>query len=555
MLQHPLQKFRIDGTPVGVLAQEYVERYWPLNPAAATYAGVKGYDHILDDYSYDGTAQRTLDEEFLTRLATTPIGSEAERLAVEVFEHDLRNAIQADENGFGYRAWGVVTSPASEIQELIALMERDTTDSRANIIARIEQIPRALRQWRESLLAAHADGHANSRHATLETIKQFAKIAEEGNYAEAVTNLEEGLDSFIGARADEAHAETASFLVETYLPLTRDQIGVGEEAYSFEAAGYTGTSIELRAAYADACAEIEEIKAEMRELGRMIFPDARSIEEVTTRLDNDPRYKVSSRDELVERIRRIVDDATKALSDEFTIPDEIRHCEVKLDDESMDASPYYIGPSDDLSRPGAMYYPTLGNDEFCIWRNVSTIYHEGIPGHHLQVAVAAIQRDSLTAYQRLLSWNSGYGEGWALYAERLMDELGYFKDPAFRLSHLIDRALRVARVVVDIGLHLELEPPFAGDWSFESAVEYFTKCTLLPREYVTSEINRYIAWPGQAISYKVGESRWLDARRTAIDSGMSVAEFHEAMLVTGAIPLDVFDRYVERVVAKTRSRA
>ena len=167
----------IDATPVGALAAEYVQRYWQHNPSAATYAGVKGFDHLLDDYGPDNSAMQALDEEFLQRLAATPTATDAERVAAEVFEHELRAELIAHRTGYGMRAWGVITSPASEIRELIELMDTDTPAQRGAVVSRIRQIPRALTQWHELLLSAHRDGNVNSRHATLETIRQFRQIA------------------------------------------------------------------------------------------------------------------------------------------------------------------------------------------------------------------------------------------------------------------------------------------------------------------------------------------------------------------------------------------
>ncbi len=143
----------------------------------------------------------------------------------------------------------------------------------------------------------------------------------------------------------------------------------------------------------------------------------------------------------------------------FDIPEQVRRIECMLAPTS-DGGIYYTGPSEDFSRPGRMWWAVpQGINEFSTWREVTTVYHEGVPGHHLQVAQTAVRAELLNRWQRLLCWCSGHGEGWALYSERLMDELGYLEDPGNKLGMLDGQAFRAARVIVDMGMHLELEIP------------------------------------------------------------------------------------------------
>jgi uncharacterized protein (DUF885 family) len=197
-----------------------------------------------------------------------------------------------------------------------------------------------------------------------------------------------------------------------------------------------------------------------------------------------------------------------------------------------------------------MCYPVANREVFPLWREVSTVYHESIPGHHLQVGLAVAERANLTSFQRLLSWNCGHGEGWALYAERVMDMLGFLDDPADRLGYLICRALRIARVVIDIGLHMELTPPFAGVWTYESAVQFLMDTAWLTQDYAQSEINRYIAWPGQAITYKIGEGYWLAARDRAVAAGCPLPEFHDRVLRAGSVPLALLEQLADEAIAQ-----
>lgn len=220
----------------------------------------------------------------------------------------------------------------------------------------------------------------------------------------------------------------------------------------------------------------------------------------------------------------------------------MKQCEVELDDETIDESPYYKSPSDDMTRPGKTVYPTLGRDNFTTWENYSTWFHESIPGHHMQIATSILNKDTLSRYQREEAWNSGYGEGWALYSERLMDELGYFEDPGYKMGYLMCQAMRAARLIVDIGLHLEYTLGDGSIWNAEYAVEFLETNALLNHDYAVSEVKRYISWAGQAITYKLGEKVWLDAREDAkkrLGDKFDLKKFHNYALKLGPMGLDL----------------
>ena len=209
---------------------------------------------------------------------------------------------------------------------------------------------------------------------------------------------------------------------------------------------------------------------------------------------------------------------------------------------------YYTAPSDDFSRPGRMWWAVEpGREVFSTWRETSTVYHEGVPGHHLQIATQVYRRDRLNDYQRLIAGTSGHAEGWALYAERLTRELGYLDDDGLLLGLLDSQLFRAARVIVDIGMHLELEIP-AGTgfhegerWTGALGLEFLTTRTLTEPATAADEIDRYLGWPGQAPAYKVGERVWLagrdDARRRH-GTSFDLKAFHTAALGMGGMGLD-----------------
>jgi uncharacterized protein (DUF885 family) len=234
----------------------------------------------------------------------------------------------------------------------------------------------------------------------------------------------------------------------------------------------------------------------------------------------------------------------------FDIAEPIRRLECRIA-PTKDGGIYYTGPSEDFSRPGRMWWSVPeGVEDFSTWQETTTVFHEGVPGHHLQIAQAVYRHEVLNRWQRLLCWVSGHGEGWALYAELLMADLGFLDDPGDRLGMLDGQATRAARVVVDIGVHLALDVPddlvrrdglAPGPWTYDSVYAFMRKHTRMPDETLRFEVDRYLGWPGQAPSYKIGERIWLAARddaRTRKGDAFDLKEFHRAALDLGALGLD-----------------
>jgi uncharacterized protein (DUF885 family) len=215
------------------------------------------------------------------------------------------------------------------------------------------------------------------------------------------------------------------------------------------------------------------------------------------------------------------------------------------------AAPYYTRPSQDFSRPGRTWLPTLGRTRFPLWDLVSIWYHEGVPGHHLQLAQWAYVSAQLSTYQTSLGSVGANVEGWALYAERLMDELGYFSDPGERLGFLDAQQLRSVRVVIDIGMHLELPVPDDAEgsleahrgqpWTPELARAFLGENSGADLAFLDSELVRYLGIPGQAISYKLGERAWLEGReaaKKARGADFDLKAWHMAALSQGSLGLD-----------------
>jgi uncharacterized protein (DUF885 family) len=287
------------------------------------------------------------------------------------------------------------------------------------------------------------------------------------------------------------------------------------------------------------------IEAEMALLADQIVSGG-DVDAGVEALDADPALTIHGKEAFRDWMQEMADKAVSALAgSQFDIPDAIRRIDCKIA-PTTSGGIYYTGPSEDFTRPGAMWWAVpKGVDDFSTWREVTTVYHEGVPGHHLQVAQTAYRRDLLNRWRRFGCWVSGHGEGWALYAERLMAELGYLDEPGPCLGMLDSQALRATRVVVDIGVHLGLGAPDevgGGTWDADKAWRFLRAHTRAEENKLRFELDRYLGWPGQAPSYKVGERIWLRLReevRQREGDAFDLAAFHRRALDLGSVGLDV----------------
>lgn len=314
---------------------------------------------------------------------------------------------------------------------------------------------------------------------------------------------------------------------------------------------FLGAAVDLEETYAWGVAELDRIIAEQEAVAEQIKPGA-TIEEAKKALDDDPARQLRGTDELRAWMQGLSNRAVADLADtHFEIAEPMRQLECMIA-PTHDGGIYYTAPSDDFSRPGRMWWSVPeGEDSFTTWSETTTVYHEGVPGHHLQCATAVYRRELLNRWRRLICWVSGHGEGWALYAERLMDELGYLSDPGDRMGMLDAQRMRAARVVFDIGVHLELGVPErwgSGTWTPEKGYEFLRKNLAISEGQLDFEYNRYLGWPGQAPSYKVGQRLWEQIRADLAERARSegrefdLKEFHTGALNLGSVGLDTLRR-------------
>jgi uncharacterized protein (DUF885 family) len=305
---------------------------------------------------------------------------------------------------------------------------------------------------------------------------------------------------------------------------------------------FLGATIDLDETYEWGIEELARMTAEQTRIAGEILPGA-TVAEAIAHLEKDPSRKLHGRDALKAWMQNLSDTAIAELSrTHFEIPEPVKELECMIAPTPGGAI-YYTGPTDDFSRPGRMWWSIPdGVDEFDTWRETTTVYHEGVPGHHLQIGQAVYNRAQLNSWRRLLAGTSGHAEGWALYAERLMEELGYLDDPADRLGMLDGQRMRAARVVLDIGVHLgKIHPETGAVWTSEDAFAFMRKNVNMNDGFVTFEVNRYLGWPGQAPSYKVGQRIWeqiRDAYKAKEGAAFSNKVFHKNSLDLGGVGLD-----------------
>ena len=533
------------------IADRYCDQLGALDPCSATYAGIPGHDHEMTDYSPSGVARRVdLVRDTLAALAAAKQETDDDRLAASVMTERCSLDVEQYEARERLRDVRIIGSPIQSARQCFDLMRLETDDDWAVATERMTRVPDSLASIEESLRAGIDQGVVAARRQAIACAEQAATWGGESEvepFFRALASRRPD-DTKLAAAAELAtsgYARLAAYLRDEYAPNADPRDPVGRDRYTLFARDFTGIDLDLEETYAWGWEELHRIEDAMRRVGERILPGA-SIDEVIRHLDDDPTRAIEGVEAFRQWNQDLIDQTISDLADtHFEIAEPLRRCDAMIAPPGGAAAMYYTAPSEDFSRPGRTWYPTMGETRFPLWKEVSTCYHEAVPGHHLQVAQVVYLADKLSRFQRLFGFVSGHGEGWALYAERLMGELGYLEDPAFEMGMLAAQAMRAVRVVVDIGMHLEL-PIIAGEahagetWTAELALPFVVGRSRFPEVFMRSEVDRYLGWPGQAISYKVGERVWLESRSDAQrrkGAGFDLKAFHTYALDLGSMGL------------------
>jgi len=535
-------------SPIFALSDSYVEKSARLSPMASTYLGITDLNDQLDDFSIAGRAvEADLTRATLAELALLEPIDEIDRVAKSVMQERLTSSLQLHDSFESHISFNVLTSPPADIRQIFEMMPKESAADFDNIAKRLRAVDKAHLSWVSTIDTLAKKGKSVAQRQIDGIAKQLESYADGGYAAMAKTFDPDGKYPDVHEAAKSAatsSAETAKYLRGTYMALATPHDAVGAERYAVWARYYTGADLDLRATYEWGLQDLAQITERRWKVAAKIKPDAKTLREVADYLDNAPEYKIHGKEAIIKKLLDFTQAAVAQLDGtHFDIDERMKFCDARIAPEGSASAPYYMSPSEDMSRPGTTWLPLLGKDEVSWWHLASTWYHEAVPGHHLQVATSVLERDRLSRFQRFGAWISGYGEGWALYAERFMDDLGAFDEPGIEMGFLSAQALRATRIVIDIGMHLGYIDENGRVWDATSGREALMNKALLDEHHATSETDRYLGWPGQAISYKVGEREWIAARENAkkrLGSEFSLKQFHAHALRIGPMGLDTF---------------
>ncbi|MCI1663084.1 MAG: DUF885 domain-containing protein [Actinomyces sp.] len=541
-------------------ADDYVLTVARINPIAATDWGLPGTPGALPDYSPDGWArQLDLDRALVAdalRAQARP-RDDVDRVTASAIVEGLGAQIGVSEAGEDLAAVNNIASPIQEVRDSFDLMPRETAEDWQAVADRLHAVPHALAGYEESLRLAASRGLVAARRQILIGIEEsrdladpagaLASLAEEGTANPAVRDVP-GLSKALreGARAaGAAYGRLAGALESDLLGRAPEQDGVGRERYERFSRLFTGAVVDLDETYEWGLDQLARIDSEQRAIAAELYGPGTTVREAMTRLNDEPELQLHGTAALQQWMQGLADSVVADLDGtHFDIPAPAHRIECLLA-PSHNGGIYYTAPSQDFSRPGRMWWSVPeGETVFHTWQERTTVFHEGVPGHHLQISQALAEAGSLNLYRRMASWNSGHGEGWALYAEGLMAELGYQDAPANRMGLLDSMRLRAARVALDIGVHLGKDRPGGGGiWDRDFAWRFLKENVAMADGFLSFELNRYLGWPGQAPSYKVGQRLWTQMREDYLATASSRGEeaslraFHSKALRLGSLPM------------------
>lgn len=536
------------------IADDYVEQLADLNPVVATALGIRPGSDAMPDFSPNGEeALADVARATLARLDAANGGHHAveDVRCSRLLRERLTATLALHEAGESLRAITNIGSPMHMIRQIFLMMPSATADDWGVIAKRLARVPDSIAGYRAALAEGMSRGLYAGPSRVAAAIGQLDEwVAGEGWYASFVASGPVELQPQLTEAATAASVsltELRDWLRSAYAPAAKGTPEpAGAERYALNARYWTGSDLDLAEAYAWGWEEYRSLEAEMLQAAGQIVPGV-SIAEAIAYL-NEKGEAIEGVEEVRAWLQQLMDDTIADLDGTHVdLAEPVRTVEAMIAPPGSAAAPYYTRPSLDFSRPGRTWLPTMGRTRFPTWSLVSTWYHEGVPGHHLQLAQWAYLVDRLSRYQVSVGSVSANVEGWALYAERLMDELGYLTDPGVRLGYLDKQRMRAIRVVIDIGMHLELDVPADSPiapgerWTPALAREFFGAHSGMTPEFLDSEIIRYLGWPGQAIGYKLGQRAWLAGREAARRNrgpDFDLKTWHMAALSMGSLGLD-----------------
>jgi uncharacterized protein (DUF885 family) len=549
------------------LVTEYWDSRMQRTPERASILGDRRWNDRSSDLSAAAMqAELAAARTFLARFeAIDPRGfPEQEALTRTLVMRQLRDRLEEArlESGLASPEGGGWKMPVNQMSgihlqaaQLPSLLPFRTARDYDDYATRLRNLPRQLDDTIANMRLGMAEGLMPPRHLLEKVAAQAEAVAAgspgETPFARPLRTLPEDLpaadrqrigDAFVAAIRDgvlPAYARFARFVRDEYAPRGRSEAGLwslpyGEARYAAQVRRVTTTSLSPEAIHEIGLAEVARIEGQMLALARKLgHPDLRSL---GAALEANPALRPRSREQILALYRGYIDSMSKELPRLFGRLPRAGFEVVPVESyrEKTAAGAQYLPPAPDGTRPGRIQVNTGDLDKRKTITFESTAYHEGVPGHHLQIAIAQ-ELPGLPPIRRLGTFYGAFIEGWALYSERLGEEVGKYQDPYSLYGHLEDEMLRAIRLVVDTGIHRKR-------WSREQAVQYFRDHSHIDEVEIQIETDRYIAWPGQALGYKIGQLQILDLReqaRRALGERFDIRRFHDAVLGAGALPLDL----------------
>jgi len=541
-----------------LLAEEWE---WQLreNPELATTIGDYRYnDRWIDQSPAHVERQRRDIEEFLARfqgIDTTGF-AEQDRLNNELMVRDLRDRLRSIALKNYEMPLDQMNGLHLEILQIVDQMPFDSTRHYEDYLARLQSVPRLFDQIIETLRQGEKDGLLPPAYLLAKVAKQCEAIArpagEASVFARPLTKfpdsvpmaerkpLHDAIVATIDAEVRPAYRRLGAFVAKEYAPRGRIQPGIwvfpdGAERYRFAIHEMTTTSMDPEQIHALGLREVARIEGEMTAIARAQgYSDLKAFR---ADLKADPKMHASSGEQILELYRRYIAQMLPELPKLFGLlpKTDVRVMAVQTYRQKEAAAAEYEQGTPDGSRPGAIYVNTSDFRKRPLTTIESTAYHEGVPGHHLQISIAQAL-PNLPQQRRQADYNA-YAEGWALYTERLAKDMGFYKDPNSDFGRLCNELLRADRLVLDTGVHYKR-------WTRAQMVTFFREHSCEAESEIQAETDRYITWPAQALGYKLGELKFLELRARAqrvLGNRFDMRAFHDQMLDGGALPLDVLE--------------
>ncbi len=540
-------------TPFEISAT-FVEEIIDLVPEFASAIGDQRNADSWSDHSVTGDEARH-DLAVRTKRALAPHVDHPDRdqrTAARVLLESLSRRIEMFEAGDHLVDLAHLSSSFRGLRTTFDLMDQQSAAGWSAIASRLEGLPAVFDAYASRLDAGRKAGRVVARRQVMSVIDQARTLASaDSAYLRLVATADRrgfGSERLAQAARDAARGASTfvDYLERTYLPASGDRDAVGREVYERKASQFLGMDLDATDAYEWGWFEFGRLLQAMNHVASQVRHGA-DFDTMTKHLERDPELRARSPEEFCEIIAGRLNDAVERLDGiHFDVDPRIKTVNVSIAPPGGALGAYYMRPSEDFSRPGGVWYAVGDQTEFPLYHQISTAYHEGFPGHHLQIGTAMTNADRLSRAHRLMVWYPGYGEGWAMYTEGVMDELGFLERPEYVFGMLAKHLYRATRVVVDIGLHLELRLPTdapigAGErWSYDLATQYMRRFGFRTDAQSQGEVLRYLGWPGQAISYKLGEREILSIRRDAeqrLGAAFDLRQFHSEMIGNGAMGL------------------